>query len=106
MSKCTDTSKHSKAILKYCIMHCMWGLSAAMISSLQNIIHPTETEINPLKMACGKVYFIFIFRTVTYTILSCDGVWNVCNFQCTIAFTGWPPGEHYNNNMDPCKLWF
>lgn len=104
LSQCFDTSKHSKAILKYCIMHCMWGLS------LQNSIHLThltETEINPLKMACGKVSSMFIFRMVTYTILSDDGVWNVYNFQCITAFTWWPPGEHYNNNnMDPCTLWF
>lgn len=58
-------------------------------------------------MACGKVSSIFIFRMVTYTILSHDGIWNVSNFQCITAFTWWPPGEHYNNNnMDPCTLWF
>ena len=106
LSQCFDTSKHSKAILKYCIMQCMWGLS------LQNSIHLSSytSHRNRDKSSedgMWQSFFHFHFRMVTYTVLSHDGVWNVYNFQRITAFTWWPPGEHYNNNnMDPCTLWF
>ena len=31
----------------------MWGLSWAMISTLDNGMHPPEVDVNPLKMMCG-----------------------------------------------------
>ena len=51
-----DLNWNIKAKLNGCYSIVMWGLSAAMISSLHNDSQALETEQNPLNMECGCLH--------------------------------------------------
>ena len=50
---CVVTPARTPSYIKMLLCTVMWGLSSAMISCLNNGMHPPEVDINPLKMMCG-----------------------------------------------------